>query len=63
LLDVLSKSIGDLHLFHISKKGNTRYEDFDNLIAKFDEQDWAYSHDIFEEDIPTLDKIILSRIR
>jgi len=63
LLDDLPKSIGDLHLFHISKKGNTRYKDFDDLITEFNKQDWAHSHDIFEEDIPTLDKIILSRIR
>ena len=60
LLDDLPKSIGDLHLFHISKKGNTRYKDFDDLITEFNKQDWAHSHDIFEEDIPTLDKIILS---
>ena len=60
LLDDLPKSIGDLHLFHISKKGNTRYEDFDDLITEFNKQDWAHSHDIFEEDIPTLDKKILS---
>jgi hypothetical protein len=60
LLDDLPKSIGDLHLFHISKKGNTRYKDFDDLITEFNKQDWAHSHDIFEEDIPTLDKKILS---
>jgi hypothetical protein len=60
LLEDLPKSIGDLHLFHISKKGTKRFEDFDNLIAKFNKQDWAHSHDIFEEDIPRLDKIILS---